>query len=172
VAHRGIRQRDHGQFDECMDVDYLTACAVLIDTEALRKVGMFDDAYFPSYFEDADLCHRARRAGFRLVYEPAAAAWHRVSSHSGGGTTPLKVTLRLRNQLIFFRRYAAWYHWVTIPFCASFAAAGFVVRCLLEGRWQLVRAVGHGLRAALASGSRESSRNEGRMTGPKVQRKG
>ena len=37
---------------------------------------VFDEAYSPGYFEDSDLCLRARAAGFRLVYEPGAEVFH------------------------------------------------------------------------------------------------
>lgn len=149
VAHRGIRQNDRGQFDKDSEVGYLTACAVLIDTDLLRRIGFFDDAFYPSYFEDTDLCHRARRAGYRLIYEPAATVLHRVSAHSGGGTTPLKVTLRFRNQWIFFRRWAAWYHWLTIPWCAVAVAAMYAAGWILRGQWHLVAALVRGIAAVL-----------------------
>lgn len=149
VAHRGIRRHDYGVYDLPTDVDYLTACALLIDTRVLRLVGMFDDAYHPSYFEDTDLCQRARRAGYRLIYEPEAIVWHRVSSFSGGGTTPLKVRLRLRNQLLFFRRHARWFHWITIPPCAAAGLLLIALRWVIQGRWGLLRALAHGLRAAM-----------------------
>ena len=36
----------------------------------------FDEAYSPGYFEDSDLCLRAREAGFALLYEPGAEVLH------------------------------------------------------------------------------------------------
>jgi len=36
----------------------------------------FDEAYSPGYFEDSDLCLRAREAGFVLLYEPGAEVLH------------------------------------------------------------------------------------------------
>ncbi len=154
VSHRGIRHRDDGRFDRLEEVDYLTACAVLIDCAVLRTVGFFDERYWPSYFEDTDLCVRARRAGFRLLYEPAAVAWHKVSSFSGGGTTPLKVTLRLRNQYLFFRRWARWYHWPTIIACGSGTVAWLAVRWLVGRRWGLLRGLGRGVDAMVRGDQR------------------
>ncbi|MCW8137403.1 MAG: glycosyltransferase [Planctomycetota bacterium] len=37
---------------------------------------IFDESYSPGYFEDSDLCMRAREAGFALVYEPGAEVLH------------------------------------------------------------------------------------------------
>ncbi len=45
--------------------------------ESLAQDGaLFDEAYSPAYFEDSDLCLRAREAGFALLYEPGAEVFH------------------------------------------------------------------------------------------------
>jgi hypothetical protein len=41
----------------------------------LNQVGSFDEGFF-LYFEEADLCRRARNAGFRVVYVPDSVATH------------------------------------------------------------------------------------------------
>jgi len=41
-------------------------------------VGMLDAGYF-MYYEDIDWCYRANALGFRIMYEPAAIAWHHHS---------------------------------------------------------------------------------------------
>jgi len=59
-------------------VDYVTACGVLIKRAVFETIGLFDENYF-MYFEDADFCRRARRAGFGIWCVPAARMWHKVS---------------------------------------------------------------------------------------------
>jgi GT2 family glycosyltransferase/glycosyltransferase involved in cell wall biosynthesis len=49
---------------------------MLLTRALLESVGVFDEAFSPAYFEDSDLCLRAREAGFTLVYEPAAEVFH------------------------------------------------------------------------------------------------
>jgi GT2 family glycosyltransferase len=144
IEHIGIREIDRGQFERSASVDYLTACAVLISSKVLEEVGVFDPVYYPIYGEDTDLCQRAKRAGYRLVFEPSALVWHRISAFSGGGITPFKVRLRLQHELIFFRRYARWYHWITIPFFIPLRALGYVARWMMRGDWRLIGAVGQG----------------------------
>jgi GT2 family glycosyltransferase len=139
VAHRGIRNRDCGQFDATGDTGYITACSILVSRECIEKVGVLDAEYY-MYGEDMDWCYRARQAGFRLVYEPRARVWHKVSSSSGGkhipgGLTPFKIQHKIRSTLKFFWRYAKWHHWLTIPFFAIgyfFKAAWFMAR---SGNW-------------------------------------
>jgi GT2 family glycosyltransferase len=63
-------------------VDYVTACGVLIKREVFEAIGLFDADYF-MYFEDADFCRRARRAGFGIICVPTARMWHKVSLSAG-----------------------------------------------------------------------------------------
>jgi GT2 family glycosyltransferase len=60
-------------------VDYVTACAMLIKRSVVEAIGLFDTSYF-MYFEDADYCRRARRAGYEIWCVPQARVWHQVSA--------------------------------------------------------------------------------------------
>jgi GT2 family glycosyltransferase len=151
MAHIGIRERDHGQYEKVVAVDYLTACAVLISRGLLEEVGIFDPAFHPAYGEDTDLCLRARKVGFRLLFEPKAKVWHRISASSGGGVTALKVRLRLHHEILLFQRYARWYHWITIPIFVSVRAVGYMVRWIFRGEWGLIGAAGQGVAAVFTS---------------------
>jgi hypothetical protein len=63
------------------DVDWVAGAAVMIRREALEQVGIFDETYF-LYYEETDLCLRAKRAGWEV-------AWVRESSvaHIAGAST-------------------------------------------------------------------------------------
>jgi GT2 family glycosyltransferase len=104
-SHRGIRERDHGQYRSIEDTGYLTGCCLLATAEAWKTVGLLDERYF-IYAEDADWCLRARAAGFRLLFVPTARLWHRVSASSGGGMNPWKVYQRLRANVMLWARHA------------------------------------------------------------------
>jgi hypothetical protein len=41
--------------------------------------------------------------------------WHKISASRGGQVSKYKIKNKLRSAWIFFRRYARWYHWITIP---------------------------------------------------------
>jgi GT2 family glycosyltransferase len=49
--------------------------ACLLRRELFDELGGYDESYF-SFYEDVDLNVRARIAGWRFLYEPAAVAWH------------------------------------------------------------------------------------------------
>lgn len=108
-SHRGLRDRDHGQYRSIEDTGYLTGCCLLATAEAWRKVGLLDERYF-IYAEDADWCLRARAAGFRLLFVPTARLWHRVSASSanatgGGAMNAWKVYQRLRANVTLWARH-------------------------------------------------------------------
>lgn len=124
--HIGIRETDRGQFDDQREVDYVTGCALMARREVFELVGFLDPSYV-AYYEDADLCMRARRAGFRIVYAPEGKVWHKISASTGGQVSRRKIVRKLKSTWMFFRRYARPWHWLTIPF---FFAAD-VIRILI-----------------------------------------
>jgi GT2 family glycosyltransferase len=128
TGHKGIRRRDGNLFNIPGEVDYITGCALLIKRQVFQRIGGLDPAY-RIYGEDADFCQRAKRSGFRLCYVPSAKIWHSVSSSSGGGMTPYKILNKMQSNFLFFRRYARWYHWFTIPI---FVLLGFIRQSFLE----------------------------------------
>lgn len=66
--------------------------------DLLEKVGLLDPA-FGAYFEDADLCFRARWAGFSAAIVPEALAWH-VGSASIAGRTWWRTRQCYRNHAL------------------------------------------------------------------------
>ncbi len=104
AAHRGLRQRDHGQYRAVEQTGYLTGCCLLATRAAWERVGLLDERYF-IYAEDADWCLRARAAGFRLLFVPGARLRHKVSA-STGAASPWKIYQRLRANLTLFARHA------------------------------------------------------------------
>lgn len=60
---------------------WITAASMLLTSPALKKVGLFDMGYF-MYWEDADLCCRIRRAGFKLAIAEQALVEHEAGTSS------------------------------------------------------------------------------------------
>lgn len=48
----------------------------LFDKEKLIKIGLFDTAFAPFYWEDIDLSYRARKKGFIIFFEPDSKVDH------------------------------------------------------------------------------------------------
>lgn len=146
TSHRGIRERDRGQYRAVEETGYLTGCCLLATAEAWRSVGPLDDGYF-IYAEDADWSLRARAAGYALLFVPGARLWHQVSASSGGAANAWKIYHRLRANVRLFSRHArgvaraSWPPallaqqaalWTLLVARGNFTAAAAVPRALLD----------------------------------------
>jgi GT2 family glycosyltransferase len=59
-----------------------SAAAAFYRRSAVLGVGAFPES-FGAYFEDVDLSFRLHRAGYEVIFEPAARVWHHGSSSYG-----------------------------------------------------------------------------------------
>ena len=78
--HYGQGEPDAGQWDDSHTVDYVTGAAIAFRREILDEVGLLDEAFYPGYFEDADLCFRIREAGYEIWYAPDAVLIHQETT--------------------------------------------------------------------------------------------
>lgn len=62
----------HEQFQE---VDWVTGACLLVRRKVLEKIGLLDEKIY-MFYEDVDLCLRAKQAGYRVVYSPSATVVH------------------------------------------------------------------------------------------------
>ena len=76
---RGSDQTDIGQFETPEFVDAASGAAIMLRVSALADLAIegeiFDEDFFV-YHEDTDLCWRARRLGWQILYEPSAVGYH------------------------------------------------------------------------------------------------
>lgn len=88
-------EKDNGQYDQVAPVTWASGAALFIKADLYHRFGGFDGDYF-AHMEEIDLCWRLRRAGYRIMAQPASTVWH-----LGGGTldydNPRKVFLNFRN---------------------------------------------------------------------------
>ncbi len=74
--HHGQGEKDNGQWDAPMEVDYVTGAAMAFRRDVFQKTGPLDEGFWPGYFEDADFCFRARGQGYKVYYIPSSVALH------------------------------------------------------------------------------------------------
>jgi len=99
----GRGQVDCGQFEHYHEVDYIFGAAMLVRRDVFEKVGFFDKRFF-LYMEDLDLCLRAQKVGFSLLFVHDAHVWHK-----GSASTSKKISLRryymARSTIHFLRKH-------------------------------------------------------------------
>jgi N-acetylglucosaminyl-diphospho-decaprenol L-rhamnosyltransferase len=74
-------------------VEWASFACILLRRSMIDAIGPMDEGYF-LYFEDAEYCLRARRAGWRLVRAPGA-----LMVHFRGGSGPVKALEKARRRL-------------------------------------------------------------------------
>ena len=105
ASHRGVDEIDKGQYEQKIETDFVSGCAMFVKREVFDKVGLFDDKYF-LYWEDVDLCTRVKKANFKVMFFPQAKVWHANagSSEVGGSLHDYYMT---RNRMLFGLRYGS-----------------------------------------------------------------
>ncbi|KKR84825.1 MAG: Glycosyl transferase, family 2 [Candidatus Woesebacteria bacterium GW2011_GWB1_41_10] len=64
------------------------------------KLGGMDEKLFPAYWEDLDLCYRALKRGFRLIWEPSAKVVHEHETTYSKMPKKYFQRMKERNQLL------------------------------------------------------------------------
>jgi GT2 family glycosyltransferase len=143
-----IDTSSHPPSPEPYDVDWAAACVLAVRREVWEQVGLLDERYLV-YYEDHDLCLRARRAGWRVRHAPRAVARHKVAASSGEGS-PRQLYLLARSSVPFYLRHTRGAHrWFIVAY-----RLGSLVKKLLAtasaGRaaagWAYLRGLADGLR--------------------------
>lgn len=103
----GYLDSDSGQFESLIPTSYQEGCALLITRNCYNTIGGFDVELW-SYWEENDLCFRARSKGFEVMCQQSAKVWHKVSASFGDyyNRSPAAVYFQVRNWVLFHRRYA------------------------------------------------------------------
>jgi len=169
VDHRQNLNRLRGhwrpavEFSEPASVDYVPGCALMVRREVLESVGGLEEDYF-AYLEDVEYCHRVKRAGFGVRYEPAARVYHRVSRASGDRYSALRKYLNARNTVHFLRRHGTVRGWIgfwlfdvaplpVVWLGQALRGRGAAVRAKARGIWRGLRGeTGRPEMGALAAG--------------------
>ena len=91
----------HWQHDRRRPVPMLSGAAILLKREVIDEVGGFD-ARFHMYGEDNEWCFRVTRAGWQMIFEPAAVIIHHGASSSSQRWTNLeKVRVQMEASFAF-----------------------------------------------------------------------
>jgi N-acetylglucosaminyl-diphospho-decaprenol L-rhamnosyltransferase len=133
---RGFGEPDDGRFDEPVDVFAWCGAGVLLRSDYLRDVGLFDERLF-LYYEDTDLAWRGRHRGWRYRTAPASVL-HHVHSASTVSGSDLHRRLSERNRLLVLAKNAparlALGAWLRFPLSTMSYAATEILRPMLRGR--------------------------------------
>ncbi len=107
----GRQDRTWAPANQPASIDWVPGAYSIISREALEAVGYFDEQFF-LYYEEVDLCHRIKNAGFEIWYWPELRIVH-LGGESSKTITSLsmskygsQLTLwRMRSEFLYYRKY-------------------------------------------------------------------
>ena len=102
---RGEGELDRGQFEFVAECDALPGCTLFTSRTVIEQIGMLDPRFF-MYHEEIDWCLRAKAAGFRNLYVPAARAWH-PKPQSRGDNLAFTAYYMTRNHYLLLSKHGA-----------------------------------------------------------------
>jgi GT2 family glycosyltransferase len=134
--HYGAGEPDRGQHDAARDVAYVTGASLAVRRSVLEQVGGLDPGYYPAYFEEIELCHRARQLGLRVLYAPASRCRHLESQSVGAGSSNY-VRWYHRNRWRFLLKNYSWGRLLfsALPLEAAWFGKHYVI-ALARAMWQ------------------------------------
>ena len=88
-------------YDKIMNIPNLSGCFMFLRTEALKKIGLFDENIF-MYLEDIDL-NRRIHSQYKTIYYPDATVIHEHQKESYKSKKLLKA--HIRSAIYYFNKY-------------------------------------------------------------------
>lgn len=101
------------------DLDVISGMFMLIRKEALDQVGLLDEDYFV-YTEEADLCFRFARAGWRRIFTPSARILHVCGGSKSTEQVNIKMSVQLQKSMMIF-------YWKNLGALSWMAAKGIYI---------------------------------------------
>jgi N-acetylglucosaminyl-diphospho-decaprenol L-rhamnosyltransferase len=89
------------------EVAWVTGCCLLVRRECFEQLGGFDRNFF-LYYEDVDLCRRARELGWSVRYEPGLHLTHHAPLHARRVSAPLLACTRHALLTYAARHWPGW----------------------------------------------------------------
>lgn len=146
--HPGSGHFDSPKFQDAREIDIVSGCAGLMRTKVFDKIGLLDESYSPYCHEDVDWSVRIRNAGYRLVVEPAAMVWHRISTQPRASAEKLRYLAK--GHVLFLRFHTRFYDlpasvlWVCVHMSRRYLLPAVACR-----DWKSAAAVFAGIRAGV-----------------------
>lgn len=125
--------------NETTEVDAVSGAGLMVRRAVVDRIHGFDEEYY-LYGEDMDFCWRAKLAGWKVMYHPAAVITH-FGGQGGTGKRRLYATIEWHRAMwIFYRKHRA-------------PRVGFAERALVYSGIALKTALAVGMNAVRRSGT-------------------
>lgn len=113
-----VRARRHAErkFRKTQIVEWVTGAALFIRASLFQNLHAFDEGFF-MYFEDKDLCMRAKAAGWKSLYCAEASIVHLRGGSIRSDNSSFLTTEYRKSQLLYYRKHRpVWEQWCVAQF--------------------------------------------------------
>lgn len=128
--HRQMGENDDDlpKYQTITNVDWINGAVLMFKSGLAEEVGLLNPWYFFSNV-DVEFCVKARRHGFKIVYVPAAKAWHKV----GASAKKAHITYADPSSYYYFIKhnfplYVYIYHLLLLPALLSWWALLYLIK--------------------------------------------
>jgi GT2 family glycosyltransferase len=101
---RDFYKMRHFSYDHIAEIDRPMGAAMMAKKDALEKINNFDEGFF-FYFEDADLCLRLKKTGFKIYFIPDAQIVHIGGASSQSLGRHKTDMMFYRSMFYYFRKH-------------------------------------------------------------------
>jgi GT2 family glycosyltransferase len=115
-----------------IECDFVIGCCWLLRKTMFDQLGGFDSDYYICHWE-VDYCLRAREKGFRIIYEPAAVARHKILP--GGTINPERFYYLVRNKILLIKKlFPRPCKWMALSLYYAFGMPKLICTSVIEKR--------------------------------------
>lgn len=108
---------------------WITGASMLLSMRALQKIGTFDESYF-MYWEDADICHRLRQAGFTMAIAQNAVVEH-LAGTSSNQMRLQRYQWHIKSQILWINK-----HYIFKPYGVVVVYIRHFIKSILTLDWR------------------------------------
>ena len=153
--HTGHRELDRGQYDEVSERQFISGALMLIRRTVVERIGELPEAYFFGK-EEWEYSVRARRAGYKLRYQPAARIAHEASNSTDPADLMYVYNGTLAKILYKRRNFSPWAYALWDACYAAYLFALFPLKHALHPEEYLPRQAPAELRRVMCEAWRDA----------------
>lgn len=96
------------EYNYTREVDYCSGASIMVPKDLFDELGGFDEHFVPAYCEDADLCLKIRKNGYRVLYQPLSTVFHFEGITSGTDISNGIKAYQIQNTKKLFDRWQSY----------------------------------------------------------------
>lgn len=123
---------------------YIPGAVMLIRRKVFEKIGFFDERYF-LYFEDADFCERAKKAGFKIALAQERLVYHRPFSSTRSLGSAKLLYYHYRNAHLFSWKNGPLWVKIALPFWSFWIILKQALKILIGKNTEISKAISQGV---------------------------